>query len=310
MRYLPPVRTAVIDIGSNTLLLLITEPTATGDLRAVVDLCRFGRLGQGLDASGRLHPDAIARSLDICREYRAAMDAHGVDRVAVVATEAVRKAANGADFVEPARALLGAEIAVIPGEREAALAFTAQARSLPALRGRPFAVADVGGASTEVIVTDSARVVSAVSVPIGAVRLAERHLRHDPATADERAALAADIDAHLAALALPAGVALVASAGTATTLAAVELGLTRYDPDRVHGLTLPAARVLELADRLLAATAAERRALPGIEPQRVDVIHAGAEIFARLVVRLGAPEVVISDRGIRWGLAYELAAAA
>jgi exopolyphosphatase/guanosine-5'-triphosphate,3'-diphosphate pyrophosphatase len=303
------VRTAVIDIGSNTLLLLIVEPGPTGELRAVVDLCRFGRLGQGLDASGRLHPDAIARSLAICREYRAAIDAHGVERLAVIATEAVRKATNGADFVEPARAILGADIAVIPGEREAALAFTAQVRSLPALRDRRFVVVDVGGASTELVVGDAGRVESAVSVPIGAVRLSERHLRHDPATADERAALAADIDGVLAPLALPAGITIVASAGTATTLAAIELGLERYVSERVHGLTLTSARVIELAERLLAATSAERRAMPGIEPQRVDVIHAGAAIFARLAVRLAAPEVIVSDRGIRWGLAYELTAA-
>ena len=123
------MRTAIIDIGSNTLLLLITEAGADGELRAVVDLCRFGRLGQGLDASGRLHPDAVARSLDICREYRAVMDAHGVGRVAVIATQAVREAGNSADFVEPARALLGAEIAVIPGEREAARLVRYQART-------------------------------------------------------------------------------------------------------------------------------------------------------------------------------------
>jgi len=303
-------RTAVIDIGSNTLLLLITEPGPDGELHAVVDLCRFGRLGQGLDASGRLHPDAIARSLDICREYRATMDAHGVGPIAVIATEAVRKATNGADFVVPARAILGADITVIPGEREAALAFTAQIRSLPTLRGRRFVVVDVGGASTEVIVADGDRVVSAVSVPIGAVRLAERHLRHDPPTADERAALAATIDAALAPLDLPTGVTLVASAGTATTLAAVELELVRYDPARVHGLTLAPARLLELADRLLTASSEQRRAMVGIEPQRVDVIPAGAAIFARLVARLDAPAIVISDRGIRWGMAYELSSPA
>ncbi len=301
------MRTAIIDIGSNTLLLLITEPGPDGELRAVADLCRFGRLGQGLDASGRLHPDAIARSLAICREFKAAMDDHQVDRVAVIATQAVREAGNSAEFVEPARALLGAEIAVIPGEREAALAFLAQARSLPGLCGRRFAVADVGGASTEIIVTDGLQVVSQVSVPIGAVRLAERHLRHDPPTADDRAALTADIDARLAALELPTDLVLVASAGTATTLAALELELAHYDPARVHGLTLTPARLLELAERLLTASAAERLAMVGLEPQRVDVIPAGAAIFARLVVRLRAPEIVISDRGIRWGLAYELA---
>ncbi len=301
------MRTAVIDIGSNTLLLLITEPGADGELRAIVDLCRFGRLGQGLDASGQLHPDAIARSLDICREFRATMDHHAIDRLAVIATEAVRRATNGREFVAPAEVILGAPIEVIPGEREAALAFTAQRRSLPGLRGRPIVVVDVGGASTELIVAEDDRVTSAVSVPIGAVRLAERHLRHDPATADERAALVADIDAALAPLTLPTGSTLVASAGTATTLAAIDLALPRYDPSRVHGLTLSPARLTELGERLLTATSDERRAIVGVEPQRVDVIGAGAAIFVRVAARLRAPEIVISDRGIRWGQAYELA---
>lgn len=300
-------RTAVIDIGSNTLLLLVCEPGPDGEPRAVVDLCRFGRLGQGLDASGRLHPEAIARSLDICREYRAVLDEQGVTRLAIIATEAVRKADNGAEFVAPAQAILGAPIEVIAGEREAHLAYTAQARSLPALRGQRFVVVDVGGASTELVATDGSRVVSEVSVPIGAVRLAERHLRHDPATADERTALAADIADRLAPLDLPDGVTLVATAGTATTLAALELALPRYQPERVHGLTLTAARVTALTDRLLAATTAERLAMVGLEPQRADVIGAGAAIIAGVVARLRAPAVVISDRGIRWGLAYELA---
>ena len=301
------MRTAVIDIGTNTLLLLVAEPGPDGGLRAVTDLCRFGRLGQGLDASGQLHPEAIARSLDICREYRAELDRLGVDRPRVVATQAMREAGNAAAFVAPAEAILRAPVEVIAGAREAELAFRAQAESLPALRGRPFVVADVGGGSTEVIVTDGAAVVSAVSVPIGAVRLAERHLRHDPPTADDRAALVADIDRHLAPLALPTGVPLVASAGTATNLAAIDLTMATYDADRVHGHTMSPAALAALTTRLATVAAAERRAIVGMEPQRVDVIPAGAAIFDRLVARLAAPAVIISDRGIRWGLCYEMA---
>jgi exopolyphosphatase/guanosine-5'-triphosphate,3'-diphosphate pyrophosphatase len=301
------VRSAVIDIGTNTLLLLVAEPDPAGGLRRLIDLCRFGRLGQGLDASGRLHPDAIARSLDICREYRAELDRLAVPRLRVVATQAMREAGNAAEFVAPAEQILGASIEIIAGAREAELAYRAQAESLPALRGRPFVVADVGGGSTEIIVTDGVRVVSAVSVPIGAVRLAERHLRHDPPDADDRAALVADIDRHLAPLTLPAAVPLVASAGTAANLAAADLGLAVYDPERVHGHTLTPAALAALTERLLTATTAERRAIVGIEPQRADVIPAGAAIFARLVTRLAAPAVVVSDRGIRWGLAYEMA---
>lgn len=300
------MRLGVIDIGTNTLLLLVAELCADGKVRAAADMCRFGRLGQGLDASKRLHPDAIARCLVICREYRAQLDHHRVDKVRVIATQALREAENASELVGPASSVLGAHIEVIEGTREAELAYLAQARSLPALAGQPFVTADVGGGSTEVVVSDGKRVVSAVSLPIGAVRLAERHLAGgDPPDARARAALTADIDAHLAPLTLPRAVPLVAVAGTATNLAAIDLGLTQYDPDRIHGHELAPAALAKLAERLLTTPVAARREIPGMEAQRVDVIHAGAAIFARLAERLAAPRVIVSDRGIRWGLAYE-----
>jgi exopolyphosphatase/guanosine-5'-triphosphate,3'-diphosphate pyrophosphatase len=293
--------TAVIDIGTNTLLLLIVDDA----MQPLVDLCRFGRLGKGLDASGRLAADAIATSLEICREYRRVMDDHGVTRPTVIATQAAREARNAADFVGPAEQILGAPIEVIAGEREAELAATAVARTFPELAGTRYLVVDVGGGSTELITVEAGRVVGEVSVPIGAVRLTERHLKHDPPSAAEVMALTADIDRHLAAQVLPRGVPVIGTAGTATTLAAVELGLTSYDPARVTGLRLSRDAVAALNGRLLAATVAERKAIPGIEPQRADVIAGGSAIFARIVQALDAPVLITCDRGIRWGLAYE-----
>jgi exopolyphosphatase / guanosine-5'-triphosphate,3'-diphosphate pyrophosphatase len=313
------VPTAVIDIGTNTLLLLVVaerSETEAGDraprgvadrLRRVVDLCRFGRLGKGLDASGRLDPAAIARSLDICREYRAGLDQHAIAAPAIVGTQALREAANAADFVAPAEQILGAPIEIIGGEREAQLAFTAVAHTFPELAGKPYLVVDVGGGSTELITTDGRAVVSAVSVPIGAVRLTERHLKDDPPTAAQATALDADIDAQLAPLALPTGVPVIGTAGTATTMAAVALGLTAYDPDRVTGFRMTPAEVAELRDALLAEPTAARRARPGMEPQRADVIAAGVAIYARVVRRVAAPALITCDRGIRWGIAYERA---
>jgi exopolyphosphatase / guanosine-5'-triphosphate,3'-diphosphate pyrophosphatase len=297
------VNTAVIDIGTNTLLLLIVDD----QLRRVVDLCRFGRLGKGLDASGRLDPGAIANSLEICREYRAVMDEHGVAAPHVIATQAMREAKNAGDFVGPAEEILRARIDIIGGTREAELAFLSVAETFRDLAGAPFVVVDVGGGSTEFIVTDGARVVSAVSVPIGAVRLTERHLKHDPATSEEIAALDADIDHYLARIALPAGVPLIGTAGTATTMAAAQLALATYDPDKVTGLRLEPRTVEQLRARLLAAPVAEKKQMPGVEPQRADVIAAGVAIYARAMVRMQAPVMITCDRGIRWGLVYELA---
>lgn len=293
--------TAVIDIGTNTLLLLIVDEA----MQPLVDLCRFGRLGKGLDATGRLATDAVARSLAICREYRQVMDQHGVARPIVIATQAMREAGNAADFVGPAEQILGATIEVIAGQREAELAATAVANTFPELAAARYLVVDVGGGSTELIEVDQGRVVSEVSVPIGAVRLTERHLAHDPPAAAEIAALEADIDHHLAALALPHAVPVIGTAGTATTLAAMKLGLTRYDPAAVTGLRIAPGAVAELLARLLAATVAERTAIPGIEPARADVIAAGAAIFARILRRIDAPVMITCDRGIRWGVAYE-----
>jgi exopolyphosphatase/guanosine-5'-triphosphate,3'-diphosphate pyrophosphatase len=293
--------TAVIDIGTNTLLLLIVDDA----MQPIVDLCRFGRLGKGLDVSRRLADDAIAASLEICREYRRVIDEHGVASPIVIATQAAREAANAADFVVPAEQILRAPIHVITGEREAQLAALAVARTLPELAATRHLVVDVGGGSTEMITVDDGRVVAAVSVPIGAVRLTERHLEHDPPSAPEIAALTADIDRHLATIALPRAVPVIGTAGTATTLAAIELGLARYDPVAVTGLRLSRDAVVALLGRLLTATVAARKAIPGIEPQRADVIAAGAAIFAQILQRIDAPVLITCDRGIRWGLAYE-----
>jgi exopolyphosphatase/guanosine-5'-triphosphate,3'-diphosphate pyrophosphatase len=293
------VRIAVIDIGTNTLLLLVVEKR-DGKLEPVVDLCRFGRLGKGLDATGSLAPDAIAKSLEICREYRKVMDELGVDAPRVIATQAMREANNAVDFVPKAEAILRAKIEVIAGSREAELAKTAVARTFPDLAETPYVVVDVGGGSTEFITPSSA-----VSIPIGAVRLTERHLKTDPPTAAEIAALDADIANHLATLELPAGVPLVATAGTATTIAAIKLGLIHYDAEAVTGLRIAPDALDALLARLYAATVAERRAIPGMESERADVIAAGVAIYARVVARMHAPVMITCDRGIRWGVAYE-----
>jgi len=294
------VSIGVIDIGSNTLLLLIVDDAG----KRQIDLCRFGRLGKGLDATGRLADDAIARSLEICREYRRVLDEYGIEKPTVIATQATREAANGAEFARAAEAILRAPIEVIAGTREAELAFTAVARTFPDLAG-PYVVIDVGGASTEFIVGDHGRVASAVSVPIGAVRLTERHLKHDPPSPDEVRALLSDIDGKLAPLELPTHIPIIATAGTATTMAAIALQLATYDPDAVTGFQLAPNDVDRQLAHLAATSVAERKQIVGLEPQRADVIAAGVAIFARAIRRITAPVVITCDRGIRWGVAFE-----
>lgn len=306
-------RVAVIDIGTTTLLLLVAEVRATDsgvELHALHEACEFGRLGTGLDASGHLDPGAVARSLDITRGFRAVMEELAVDQIRAVGTQALREAGNASTFVAPAEALLGAPIEVIAGGREAELVYRSVAESLPAVRGERFVIADVGGGSTEVIVStaDGRAMDSFVSVPIGCVRLHERHLRADPPTEAQVAALLADIDDAITSLDMPRGVRLVGSAGTATAIASVAQALPGgYDAERVHGYQMTGAAVEDQLDRLLAASVAERRTWVGMPSQRADVIGAGAAIYTRLLRRLEADHFIVNDRGVRWGLAYELA---
>jgi exopolyphosphatase/guanosine-5'-triphosphate,3'-diphosphate pyrophosphatase len=301
------VRCAVIDIGTNTLLLLVVDLAPGRRPKPVVDLCRFGRLGQGLDRTGQLAPEAIARSLEFCREYRQVLDQLAIGVPFVVGTQALREATNAAEFIAPAETILGAPIEIIAGEREAELAFAAVAATFPELSGAPYVVMDVGGGSTELIHTDGSRVVSAVSVPIGAVRLAERHFHHDPPTAADAVALATDIDRVLAPLALPRGVPVIGTAGTATTLATVELQLPGYDSEKVTGLRLTPAAVQARLAGLLAMTVAERRGVPGMVVERADVLPAGIAIIAGVLARVEATELIVCDRGIRWGVALSAA---
>lgn len=303
---------AVIDIGTHTLLLLVAEITQRdghATLLPVHDACEFGRLGRGLEQTGELAPESIERSLAAVQGYRKILDELDVDAVAVVGTQALREAKNAREFVDPAMDILGVPIEIIAGEREAALVFRAVAESFPDLAGQRFVVADVGGGSTEIIVGagDPVTMESFASLPIGSVRLHERHLRADPPTPEQVQGLIADIDSSLDTMELPGDVYLVGTAGTATTIGTVELKLRMYDPDKVHGLQLPVEVVERQLARHLELTVEQRRHVPGLVPQRADVIAAGVAIYARLLHRLEARAFIISDRGVRWGLAYELA---
>jgi exopolyphosphatase/guanosine-5'-triphosphate,3'-diphosphate pyrophosphatase len=301
---------AVIDIGTNTLLLLIAEHAGAGRLKSVVDLCRFGRLGKGLDASGQLAEESVGKSLDICREYRRVLDDHGIASPRIIATQAMREAKNAAAFVGPAESILNAKIEVIGGKREAELAFTAVARTLGELAGHPYVVVDVGGGSTELISTDGRAVTAAVSVPIGAVRLTERHLHGDPPNGRELAVLENEITNLLRTelpADLPTGVPIVGTAGTATTMAAIHLALQHYDADAVTGVRLTPELVTAQYHQVATASVVARRAIPGIPAERADVIAAGIAIYKCAIERIAAPVMIACDRGIRWGLAFETA---
>ncbi|MDT4912969.1 MAG: exopolyphosphatase / guanosine-5-triphosphate,3-diphosphate pyrophosphatase, partial [Pseudonocardiales bacterium] len=298
------MRVAGIDCGTNSIRLLIAD-VVDGTLTDVVRLMRVVRLGQGVDRTGRLAPEAIERTRIALADYAALIREHGVERVRMVATSATRDAANRADFVTMVRAELGADPEVITGREEAELSFAGAASVLDQVTG-PLLVADIGGGSTELVRGGDGELRSH-SMDVGCVRMTERHLRDDPPTAAQVAATVADvraaIDAARADVPLDPDVTFVGVAGTVTTITAIALGLDRYDADAIHGSTITAQQVRDVTARLLHMTHDQRAALPVMHPGRVDVIGAGALVLRTLVDEIGVAAVIASEHDILDGIA-------
>ena len=314
-------RVAAIDCGTNSIRLLVAdvEPATgagnrvapgAGRLRELVRRMEIVRLGAGVDRTGELAPEALERTFAALRAYAAEIERLGATRVRMVATSATRDARNRADLVAGVRSILGVDPEVISGDEEAALSFAGAIGEL-ADAAAPILLADIGGGSTELVLGDASGVRAAVSVNVGCVRMAERHLHDDPPTPEQAAAIVADVNAafDLAERTVPIASAatLVGVAGTVTTVAALAAGLPGYDPERIHLSVTSAADVAAVTGRLLAMTHAERAALPVMHPGRVDVIAAGALVLRTLVERVGAGSVIASERDILDGIALSLA---
>lgn len=313
-----PGRVAAIDVGTNTVLLLVAERRPAG-VFALAERAEITRLGRGVDATGRLDPAAIAETARVLGAFAAEARALGAGEIACVATSAARDAANGDEFFVAARAAAGLVPEIISGDEEARLVWRSAWRDFgPQVSGRsggappgPLAVLDVGGGSTELSFGDGPAPRGRRSQQVGAVRLTERHVREDPvgpATLDALRRAAREALAPLRDLDGAAGLAagrLVGVAGTVTTLAAVAQALPAYDAERVHGSTLLLGEIDHLVARLAGLTVAARAALPGMEPKRADVIVAGGVVVAEAMRLLGFDRLTVSDRGVRWGLVYE-----
>ncbi|MFE1290465.1 exopolyphosphatase [Streptomyces sp. NPDC058751] len=311
-------RVAAVDCGTNSIRLLVADAhPRTGELTDLDRRMTVVRLGQGVDRTGRLAPEALERTFAACRTYARAIEEHGAERVRFVATSASRDAENRDEFVRGVLDILGVEPEVVTGDQEAEFSFTGATRELA---GRddlatPYLVVDIGGGSTEFVVgTDHVR--AARSVDIGCVRMTERHLVRDgvvtdPPTAEQVAAMRADIEAalDLAEETVPLREArtLVGLAGSVTTIAAIALDLAEYDSERIHHSRVSLARVREITEWLLGSTHAERAAVPSMHPGRVDVIGAGALVLLSVMERAGAEEVVVSEHDILDGIAFKVA---
>jgi exopolyphosphatase / guanosine-5'-triphosphate,3'-diphosphate pyrophosphatase len=321
-------RVAAIDCGTNSLRLLIADVDPAGhklaDVRRRMEIVR---LGQGVDATGMLAPEALERTMRVLTEYAAEIRANGTEAVRMVATSATRDASNAADFTSGVHATLGIEPEVITGAEEAGLSFagaTAELAGVGAGTGThpepPYLVVDIGGGSTEFVLgplpqdgngAAGATDLAALSVDIGCVRLTERHLRSDPPTGAQVEAASADIDAALeqvaAAVPIRSANTLVGLAGSVTTITAIALGLPQYDSARTHHARIPASDVHEVTHRLLSETREERAAIGSLHPGRVDVIGAGALVLDRILLRFGFADYVTSEHDILDGIAWSIA---
>jgi exopolyphosphatase / guanosine-5'-triphosphate,3'-diphosphate pyrophosphatase len=307
------VRVAAIDCGTNSLRLLIADVDRGAGVLADVDRrMEIVRLGQGVDATGRLAPDALARTFRALEQYASAISAARAARVRMVATSATRDAANTGEFVGGVTRILGIAPEVLSGDEEAYLSFTGATAELRAQPPPPYLVVDIGGGSTEFVIgTHPAGPTAELSVDIGCVRLTERHLHGDPPLPGEIAAATADIDAALDTVAAKVPVAsaqtLIGLAGSVTTVAGIALGLAGYDPARIHHSRIPAASVHEVTRELLSQTREQRARLGVMHPGRVDVIGGGALVLDRVVTRFGFAEVMASEHDILDGIAWALA---
>ncbi|HEX3002793.1 MAG TPA: Ppx/GppA phosphatase family protein [Angustibacter sp.] len=309
-------RVAAFDCGTNSLRLLVADvDPSRGTLTDVERAMEVVRLGEGVDQTGRLAPQALQRTFAVADRYAARCRELGVERMRFVATSASRDAENRQEFVDGVRDRLGIEPEVIAGSEEAALSFAGATFELLAddVTG-PFVVVDIGGGSTEVV-RGEREVDAALSVDVGCVRLTERHLHGDPPTAAQVDAARVDIDAALDrvadSVALQGVQTLVGLAGSVTTVAAEALHLPGYDAARIHRARLDVDDVRAACDRLLAMSRAERAALPFMHPGRVDVIGAGALVWRRVIDRVqkesGITDVLVSERDILDGIAFSIA---
>jgi exopolyphosphatase / guanosine-5'-triphosphate,3'-diphosphate pyrophosphatase len=301
---------AAIDCGTNSIRLLIAEPDGSGGLRDLDRRLEIVRLGQGVDATGEFHPDALQRTFAAVDHYAELIKKANVpvEKVHFVATSATRDAKNRDSFFAGIKQRLGVLPDVISGETEAQLSFIgALSRVTP--EGEPVLVMDIGGGSTELITGSGAgEMRSAISLDIGSVRVTERFLKQNPVADDDLARAMAYVDDLLAGSGVDfASIGTwIGVAGTATTLAGVYLELEHYDREQVHGALIPLPAVEELLHRLARMSVEEIRALPSMHPGRADVITGGALVEARIAARLQVEDLIVSESDILDGIALQL----
>jgi exopolyphosphatase/guanosine-5'-triphosphate,3'-diphosphate pyrophosphatase len=316
---MPTKRLASFDLGTNTFLLLVAD-IGDGRVEPVYEKETIVRLGKGVDAAGNLNAEAMQRGLACLQEYVALAKQHGAEKIFAIGTSALRDAANRSGFLGAAFEKTGLQIEIISGEKEAQLAFIGALSNKPDLPS-PIAVLDIGGGSTEVVIGESEQLLAgnelslnARSADIGSVRLTERFAKSDPVQPEEVQRIREQAEAMMRATWPPENLAsvktMIGTAGTITALAAMALATREYDPRRIDGFKLTQQKLGEITAELMRRTIAERQQMPGLTPARADVILAGALILETFLDLYQFAEILVSDRGLRYGVLVEQAARA
>ena len=300
-------RVAIIDIGTNSIKFFVGERQEDGTIKTIVDKNDIAQLGEGLRETGVICPEALERNAQSVAAFAKEAIENGAEKIVSVGTMALRTAKNSADFVARVKELCDVEVQVIPGEEEARLSYLAVLSGLPLEEGGELVIFDTGGGSTEFIFGQGTTLKNRFSVNLGALIITEKFFSDDPVAEGSVDAAIAYIDEEFA----KAGVSgkplqVVGMGGTVTSMGAVKHKMVKYNPDIIQGSTLTKEDVQEQVDAYASRTVEQRRELPGLQPKRAGTILAGACILKDILARLDAPQLTISDRGLRHGLAFDL----
>lgn len=297
-------RFSAIDIGTNTILMLIADVDATGAIRVVRDEHAIARLGKGVDENRMISPETFERVLRQLSEYKRIHESEHSERLIACGTSALRDSANSKEFIDFIRVRLGFEIAILDGDEEAELTYLGGVSEFLAQgHEQQFAVLDIGGGSSELVTGRGTITQSKISLDIGSVRLTERFLKTSPPRSEQLAEARNYVASHIQRLApLAEGMRFIGVAGTLTTLAALDLQLQTYDRNRVSGHVLTLNVIEMIFDDLKGKHLRELKAIPQIVPQRADIILAGILILIEIMKKIGAKRILVSDRGLRYGI--------
>lgn len=301
----PVSRLAAIDIGTNTILLLVADIDEEGKIFPLKDVERTTRLGRGLAKTGRLHDETVRESLHVIEDYQIICRALEVDQILMVGTSALREAENAHDLLDSIHRRSGLRIRIISGDEEARLSYLAVEKEMG--RDSPLLVMDIGGGSVEFIMGNKERISDLHSLDMGAVKLTESFLRSDPVTEQEFCRMMDHITQNLHALAITPPKYVVGLGGTITTISAVHRGNNRFDPAQLHGSTLSHEDVNRQVRLYKRMNQSQRLRIPGLPRERADVILAGAAILLGAMNILGFEGLVVSCHGLRYGLIYATA---